>query len=371
VRLHLLVRVLVLVLVLVIESRSTDLVVPSLQFNRRPMRVNVVYLIAGAIGLAGPACGGGSNGGNGSGATDAADTPPDMAPGPSCAPNASCQAADPSCIGLVDNAGKTRFGLRMSQVDFRSPPVFTKGILVATIGGAAAPNVRTCNLNGTATFSWLLQFDTAAGTLTTGGAKPVADPTQGYSFDNEMITLGGQTFTIQPVTYNVMPDASGAFTVATGKSLNLPLFLDPQGTRLVLLPLRAARLTMATLTSHHNCIGSYNAVGLDPGQMCQPDATHPQFIDGGSFDGYVSLDDADAIVISDLQQTLCVLLSGNAGMYGVMMQTSPVTVCKRDMNNKIVFKGDWCSSTNAAADADCADAQTIKGGFAASSVLIH
>src|SRR5438128_2260377 len=37
--------------------------------------------------------------------------------GPTCTPGAACTAADKTCIGLVDNAGKTKFGLRISAID--------------------------------------------------------------------------------------------------------------------------------------------------------------------------------------------------------------------------------------------------------------
>ncbi len=49
-----------------------------------------------------------------------------------------------------------------------------------------------CNLDGSGTFSWLLQFDTTAGTLKTGGARPVAEPTTGYSFEEGMVAAGGE-----------------------------------------------------------------------------------------------------------------------------------------------------------------------------------
>src|SRR4051812_39815497 len=40
---------------------------------------------------------------------------------PSCAPGAGCMVADKSCLGLTDNAGKTKFGLRMSQFIMKKP----------------------------------------------------------------------------------------------------------------------------------------------------------------------------------------------------------------------------------------------------------
>jgi hypothetical protein len=276
--------------------------------------------------------------------------------------------ADKTCLGLVDNQGLTKFGLRMSELDLTAPTALTTGIVKSVIGGAVMPNETSCQLDGTATFSWLLQFDTVAATLKTGGAKPVANPALGYTFDDEQIVQGPTTFHVQPITYaNVTPDGTGNFSVPAGQNLVMPIFLDAAGTQAVILPLRQARLVMGTLSSNDDCIGSYNAAGLDPSNSCQPDATHPAFIDAGSLDGYITLEDADTVIISTLSESLCVLLSGNAALYGTGASTN---VCKRDASNKIIYQGHWCSATNSAATSTCADAEPVVGNFAASSVLI-
>jgi hypothetical protein len=236
------------------------------------------------------------------------------------------------------------------------------------VGPAVWPDSPKCNENGTATFNWLLQFDTTAGTLKTGGAKPVADPaTMGYAFDNEMLS-GKQ---IAPITVMAKPDAMGNFSVSMGMPLNVPIFLDPAGMSAVVLPLQQSRLKMGTLSSKNNCIGSYNAKGLDPTANCMPDGTHPLFIAGGSLDGFITLEDADTVVVKAINETLCVLLSNNAPMYGTT-GTGGVTVCKRDPTTmKILYQGGWCSMTNAAAANGCADAEQLTANFAASSVKIN
>ncbi len=254
-----------------------------------------------------------------------------------CSPPATCPAADKACIGLVSNQSLTKFGLRLSELDLTAPASFTTGIVGQVVAGAVLPSVPACNIQGSATFSWLLQFDTVAGTLKTGGARPVTNPNLGYSFDDEMITQGTTTFHIQPVTYpGVTPDAAGTFSVTIGQDLVMPIFLDAAGTSVVLLPMHAVRLVMGTLSSNQDCIGSYDAAGLQPANNCQPDATTPEFLDGGSLDGYITLEDADTVVIATLGESLCVLLSGNAAMYGMTKPGSNVTVCKRDPNNQIV-----------------------------------
>jgi hypothetical protein len=275
---------------------------------------------------------------------------------------------DKTCLGLVSNAGQTKLGLRMSEHDLTSPAAFTTGLVKSTIDGAITPNLVSCNLNGNGTYSWLLQFDTQTMTLKTGGARPVADPTQGYSFDDE--TIDG--FHVQPVTFNgVAPDANGHFSVTQGADLVMPIFLNSTGTVAVVLPIHQARLLNGQLSSNDDCIGSYNAAGLDPANGCGPDGTHPQFIDAASLDGYILLAEADQVIIASLNQSLCVLLSGSSSMYGAPpAQPGGPTLCKRDGNGKILYQGGWCSTTNMASTSTCADAEQLKGNFAASSVKI-
>ncbi len=291
----------------------------------------------------------------------------DVAVGP-CAPKPACAIADPSCIALADNTGKTQFGLRIAQIDFATPAVFASGPFGTMLTGATMPQATTCNLNGQGTFSWLLQFDTAAATLKTGGAKPVADPSAGYSFDDEVVSPSGASFHVQPVTLNTAPDASGKFTVATGADLILPVFLDASGTNGLFLPLRQARIATGTLTSHNNCIGAYNAAGLEPSKGCAPDAGHPQYLDAGSFDGFVTLEDADSVPLTAVGETLCVLLAGNPVSFSD--GATPLAHCKRGANGKILFTGNWCAATDTAGSLSCADAVHVAGNFAASAVKI-
>ena len=285
-----------------------------------------------------------------------------------CSPTASCPAADKTCIGFVDNTGKTKFGLRMSEVDLTKPTTLATGIVKTTITNAAVLSVPACNLQGGGTFSWLLQFDTAAGTLKTGGAKPVLNPTLGYAFDDEMIQQGANTFHIQPVTYMAKLNGGGAFVTSVGQDLIMPIFINATGTSVILLPLHQARLT-GTISASQNCVGVYNAAGLDPMNSCLPDATHPEFIDEGTLDAYLTLAEADDVIVAALNESLCVLLSGNPSMYGMTTSTG-VTVCKRDAGNNILFKGTWCAATNMAATATCFDSVSLGGNFAASSILI-
>jgi hypothetical protein len=305
----------------------------------------------------GASAGGAGTGGTSTGAGGAA----------ACAPPAGCEAVEKACLGLVDNKGLSKFGLRMAQLDVTAPQGLANGVLPQAIAGTVAPNDPACRLTGTASSSWLPQLDTAAQTLKTGGAKPVSDASKGYSFADEQLALGGATFHVQPATYaGVTPDGSGHFTASSGQDLAFPVYLDQAATEVLLLPLRALTFDAVTLSADQGCIGMYNAAGLDPGSQCVPDPTHPAFVTGGEMSAYITLEDADNVVVSLLHQSLCVLLSGDASKYG---DGATPAKCKRDADQKILYQGGWCSQTDQAGG--CADAEHFKAKFAASSVLIN
>jgi hypothetical protein len=173
----------------------------------------------------------------------------------------------------------------MSELDFARPTALASGVVANLFNNDMALSLASCNQQGSGTFSWLLQFDTVGMTLTTGGARPVMDPTLGYSFDIE--TISG--LSVGPLGYSgVSLDASGNFSASTpGMELLLPIFLDAAGTSSIVLPLHELRFTMGTLTSNNDCIGTYNAAGLDPTNSCQPSGTTPAFIDGATLDGFM------------------------------------------------------------------------------------
>lgn len=313
----------------------------------------------------------GTTGGGGDATSSSSGTTTTTDPPPPCALPSDCPAADPACVGLVDNSGKSKFGLRMAQLTFTQPASLTTGIFSTLIAGNVTDHLPKCRLTGAGTFSVLLDFDAAAGTMRLGGAKPVTDPTQGYAFEDEMIVQGGKSLHVQPVTYaGVVPDADGKLSATAGLDVVLPMFLDAGATQVMLFPFRQLRIVNSTLSASHNCIGSYNAEGLLPENSCLPDDKHALFISGGSLDAHLSLEDADTIPFSFLGESLCVLLSGDPATYGYKPVGSSTTLCKRDASNNILFKGNWCTLTNDAATAGCADAMHVSAQYAASSVKI-
>lgn len=275
-----------------------------------------------------------------------------------CTPAPSCTAGR-ACISLADNTSHNTFGLRMSQLTLAKPTALASGILAPLVAGALEPDENACNLFGTATFNWLLDFNKTAPTLETGGAKPVADPSTGYAFVSE--TVFGAP--VAPVTLPLTLAGSGAFST-TAADVSLPVYLDAAGSSGFVLPLSALSFS-GQLSADQNCVGSYNASGLQPSNNCMPDATHPLFLNGGSAHAYITLENADAVIITPIAQSLCVLLSGNAAQYG---DGGNPTRCKRSVG-AIVFTGDYCSSTNM--PGGCADSMELSGSFAASAVTIN
>jgi hypothetical protein len=253
----------------------------------------------------------------------------------------------------------------MANLKLAAPAALTKGLVSSVIANSVTPDNPVCNLPGGGTFSWLLAFDTLAGTLTTGGAKPAQDPTLGYSFLNESFPITGGTLPLAPVTLTA-PLGASCVANSSAADLNLPVYLDSTATSAVLLPLRQAQFSNLTVSGDHNCIGKHNGAFLDPADGCIGTAQAPIFLPGGQVDGFINLEQADSVVILAIQQSLCLVLTGDAAKYG---DGGSPQKCKRT-SGKIVFPGDWCTATNQAATAQCNDAVRFNGTFAASAVII-
>jgi hypothetical protein len=290
-------------------------------------------------------------------------------------PNVPCTPADPSCLSqtseclaVLDNAGAAAFGLRIAQVSFTKPTAFTVGLVKGAIASAILPSRPVCNLNGGGTFSWLLSYDSVAGTLKTGGALPGVNPPMGYTFADQIVQQGNVQLHVQPVTLTAPIDMACGVADTNSADVILPVYLDAMGANVIYMPLRKLRFAGVTVSGDHDCIGKYNAAGLDPANACIADAAHPTYLDGGQAIALINLEDADAIPITAIGQTLCVLLSQNSAMYGD--GAVPINHCKRQ-NGKIVFPGDWCTSNNMPAAGGCSDAVLFSGTFSASGVKIN
>lgn len=316
------------------------------------LMVLVTAPLAGAAAMAG--CGGDDDG-----ASPSSSSSTGAGGGGDCTLTSPiCTAVASECVALHDNKGQTKFGLRMAQLTIKQPAVLATGTVAKIVAEGLRMNLSQCYLNGTGDFSWLLEFDTVAGTLRTGGAFPTEDPLKGYCFANMTVGAFQIAPTEMPATLN-----GGAFN-AEAELLVVPIFRDAGDP--ITLPLRRARLFDATVSADNNCIGKHNP-DIDPDNFCLPSDEHPAFIDGGKLSAFITLEEVDTVIVPDVNQSLCLLLAGASLEYGT--GASPNT-CKRDANGKILLQGDWCSSTNAAATAECADAFVLSGEYTASAVQI-
>jgi hypothetical protein len=148
--------------------------------------------------------------------------------------------------------------------------------------------------------------------------------------------------------------------------VNLPFFADASGTSLfTIFPLRGLRFSGA-LSPDHDCIGAFDGPGLDPLNSCQPDQQHRPFTDGGKIDAHIDLEEADAVFVPVINQSLCVLLAGSQWSNG-----SSKAKCRRDASGAISFAGDWCGASDGPATPGCHDAVRFAGTFTASGTSIH
>lgn len=313
--------------------------------------------------------GGGSSNATGPGTGGAGG----VAPPPPCDPTAPvCNLVDSECLALVDNSQLSTFGFRVSQVSVAKPDAFAPPALQnSVITQAVTPNLPDCNLVGSGYLSWLLEMDITASQGRVGASKPVADPTQGYSFINEMMVSGMVSFDVHPVTVPATLEADGTVNAGTLPSVTIPIYLDAAGTTYILVPIHEVRLLNAKISADHNCIGTHNAAGLRVEDLClpKPEEGIYSFIDGGEVDGYILLEEADDVIIEafGIQRSLCIVLAVDSGMWGVGV--NPM-LCERWPNLDIKFPGDWCSTTDAPSDGTCHDAMKFSMGFAASAVAI-
>ena len=330
------------------------------------MRVAQVVLGLGFFSLAAAAVAIGGCSSSDSSSSSSATSGGSTGSGATCAPTGACAAVNSDCLGLEDNsAKKDQIGLRVSQLTVAKPDALKAGAVKLIVDKGVYENLSDCNVNGNGTFSWLLEFDRTNNKLKTGGAKPVTDPHAGYCFVNQTI----EGFDVASATLDATVGADGKFSVTMGQDLIVPIFLDPQATSQVLLPLHNLVMTGATLSADNNCIGKYNGAEFSTSNSCLPDATEGQkfFTDDAQLDAYITIEEADNVIVPQTQQSLCVLFSGDAGKFG---DGGKPNKCKRDANMKTLAQGDWCSTTNKPADANCADAYQLSAAFAASSVKI-
>jgi len=290
----------------------------------------------------------------------------ETAPTPSgnCSLPADCPAANRDCVGLVDNAGKDKFALRMAQLTVTSPPSLATQVMYGVISVGVNINLPDqCNVRGGGSFNWLMEFDTNTGMARTGGALPQHDPFDGYCFLDPSTGFG-------PMEVYAPLGANGSFEAGPFDYLRVPIFLsmdDPDD--YVEMPLHQLTLRNGIISEDQNCVGRYNAEGLKPLNNCLPDFTDgiEYFVNDAEMDGFIELEEADEIIVDIIGHSLCVVLSGDPNAWGEEAADGK-RYCKRDAADQIAFQGDWCSDNT---PDGCTDSVRVTAEFAASAVELR
>jgi hypothetical protein len=286
---------------------------------------------------------------------------------PASCDTSPCQSSSP-CLALADNSGQGTANLRIRKLNVTAPPKLSSAFVQAGVIDKGINLHNICGESGDGTFSWLFQFDTATGDVTTGGAAPDQTPqSTGYCFVNA--TVGSNK--VAPVKVHTTKNSDGSFSTDTIPKLFVPIFApgNTAGTYLtIILPISGAQVKNVTLTNNNNCVGSYNPDAVTPqaGGGCTDDPSScARWNTAGALGGYITLEDADTVFVPQLSESLCVLLTG-----GVSVDTTDRNEkkCGRDSSKAIIPKGDFCSTTNKAGG--CQDSFWLAATLAASAVNI-
>jgi hypothetical protein len=315
--------------------------------------------VAGSLALNLGGCGSSSSStGSGGGGTTSGGDPCDPANLKACTP---AQQVTSDCVALVDYSKSETPTLRMMQISITAPESLTNPLVRTLIDNGVTINLPQCNIgsNGASSqngnFNWLLQFDLAHGKLKTGGAKPVPDPTKGYAFATGKISQNGQDFDVGPVTIDITVGSGGTFEGKGGLDLSVPVYQDKAAKTAIILPLHNAQVNMGTLSSDHNCIGTYDSKDLSPNFNC---TSNEPYITAGTLSGFITLEEADKVGVPTAGTTLCAIIAG--------MPTAKS--CARK-NGMITYKGDFCSTTMK--PGGCEDSVQLSAKFAAAAVKVN
>jgi hypothetical protein len=329
--------------------------------------MRIFHIVSGAL-LAASASGcfvfdseaSGSGGVGGSGGS--APVPP-----ADCGEQMSCPLGQ-ECLATFANHGAPQFGLRVSELAVQEPATFAQGAVPVLLDALFGPNLPECSGLGGGDTSWLLSFDLAQNTLTMGGGASVAAPTDPYAFITASVSQGLQTYPVAPLTFDLVASAGGLGTT-NAQDFYLPMFIPDNDTSTSVLPFHSLVASNIVVSSSHDCIGSYDPAIFSPQADCKPTAPNSRYLHGGHLEGYLVLEETEGVPVALLDQTLCVLVTGNADVFSDHM--SPIEHCARTSDGIIAFHGDWCAATNAPATATCFDAVHFAADFAASAVPIQ
>ncbi len=333
----------------------------------------LALVVFGACGFDPPAKNTAEGGGGGSGPGGPCKADPGQLPTPNCdnssndcsqpgCPIDTSKCGDPgTCLPLADNGGKSTLDFRIRRLNIAAPPSLALPLIQnAIVTKNIDLKAKQCGELGNGAFNWLIRLDKTANTLKTGGAPPVTDFLgQGYCFYNHTTTTGVK---VGPADGTVKFDGDTFSTTTPIKSLPIPIFLAGDVNNVIVLPITDATITSVTISANNNCIGSFQPKALDSDCVDDPGACS-KWQTAGAIGGYITLEEADGVLVQDLSESLCVLLTGT-----VSSKTADGK-CQRDGGGHIVPKGDFCSTTKTAGG--CQDSYWLAATFAASAAKIN
>lgn len=257
------------------------------------------------------------------------------------------------CMSQVDQPGTTK-DFRMGRIRLWSPDA-----LLSLVSIAVDPNVNAkCANAGSESFTWLMQIDTAAKTIKTGGSRSSTD-SKTFAFLNEKVNAAdvgaicpgfkgpAEPVDLSPVTSTITLNGD-TFETPSIAQINVPIF-DSSGIPII-LPLREATLKNATIKG--SCIGKY-----EKKFWCDGDSLG--WTTGGALVAKITAEDADTVPVKSAGcQSLCAILVNDA-------TKTDGKVCKRGADGKIPEIGTHCvGGTN------CKNAFLLSATFGAYGVKI-
>lgn len=245
--------------------------------------------------------------------------------------NYTCPAsATNTCMAQVEQTGPTK-NFRMGRIRLWSP-----NSLVSLAPIAVDPNVNPkCANNGAEAFTWLMQVDTAAKTVKTGGARASTDG-KTFGFLDESVNTASlesicpgfkgpsEPVNLRPVNAKYTEN-NGVISSDKIDLINVPIF-DTSGLPII-LPLREAQVKNVTING--SCIGKWE-------KEFACNQTTQGWTTGGAIVALITADDANKVPVKTAGcQSLCAILVNNA------MFTDGKT-CKVGSDGKVPEIGTHC-----------------------------
>lgn len=282
---------------------------------------------------------------------------------------ASCYVSGPDgpgneCMAKADFSSSDVTQLRLSSHQVKSPTELAAPFMQDTVITKKSTLFEPdCNLNGFGQFNFLLEVDTAQKQITLGGGVP--QKLVGPSIDGTCwadFTDPTSSLKVERKTASYTEAADGTLKAQLDFFV-MPIFTEDLVDKYALVPLHAVTLS-AKLSADKNCIGRYAAERLSKDSSCEAAEGEFAWDPAGRYEGYITVAEADSVMVHSLGKTLCVVLTGDPTKW-----EGPNHDCQSSEAAATGLpKGDWCAATNSADG--CQDSWKLVIDFAAQAIDI-